>query len=335
MKSENEILKPASQAQVQMAPAQAGPPLVTVFVACYNHSRFVEECLDSVRHQTYTNLQVIVLDDCSKDDSVSVIDAWLRKHRLDWHFIRHAKNMGICATLNEALRMARGRYVSMIAADDVWEPDKISEQVRVMESFPEKVGVLYSDAYQINENGELLPKMFIAAHRSLPEMPEGCIFDTLIDGNFIPAMTTLIRLRCFEVVGNYDENLVFEDWDMWLRISRHFEFKYFPAPAARYRIVGTSMLRTLSVEMRESSYQIMVKCLRSGWLTAQRREDAFDAEHMVARLAYRRKLPGRLSETALVFRRRPSIRNAILLLCVASGLPYRRFEQFRRLICSF
>lgn len=334
MKPNGEILQPVSQAQVKPMHPESGLPLVTVFAICYNHSRFVEECLDSVLQQNYTNLQVIVLDDCSKDDSVAVIDAWLAKHRTKWLFIRHAKNMGICATLNEALRQARGKYISMIATDDVWEPRKISGQVSAMESLPETVGVLYSDAYLISESGELLPKLFIEAHRSFPQMPEGRIFETLFDENFIPAMATLIRRHCFEMVGNYDENLVFEDWDMWLRISRHFEFKYFPAPTARYRIVGTSMVRTRSAEMQESGYKIRVKCLRSGWLTGQRRKEAFDAEHLVARQAYRHKLPNRLSETALVFRRRPDVRNTILLLCVASGLPYRRFEQFRQLICS-
>ena len=93
-------------------------PLVTVFVGCYNHSRFVEECLDSVRHQTYPNLQVIIFDDCSNDNSVSVINGCLKKHRLDWPFISHNRNIGICASLNEVLRLARGKYISMVAADD-------------------------------------------------------------------------------------------------------------------------------------------------------------------------------------------------------------------------
>src|SRR6266508_3803591 len=101
-------------------------PLVTVFVGSYNQSRFVEECLDSVRHQTYPNLQIIIFDDCSKDNSVAVIDTWLKRHRLDWQFIPHSRNIGICASLNEVLRLARGKYISMVAADDVWQPDKTS-----------------------------------------------------------------------------------------------------------------------------------------------------------------------------------------------------------------
>src|SRR6266478_3036286 len=179
-------------------------PLVTAFVGCYNHSRFVEECLDSVRQQTYPNLQVIIFDDCSTDDSVSVIDNWLKKHRLDWQFIRHNRNVGICASLNEALRLARGKYISMVAADDVWLPDKTARQVEMMERLPEDVGVVYSDAFQIDENGATLPQMFIEAQRNFAFPPKGLLFDVLLEGNFIPAMTTLIRRECFTQVGTYD-----------------------------------------------------------------------------------------------------------------------------------
>src|SRR6478672_937834 len=136
-------------------------PLVTAFVGCYNHSRFVEECLDSVRQQTYPKLQVIIFDDCSKDNSVSVIENWLKEHQLDWQFITHTRNIGICASFNEVLRLARGKYISVVAADDVWLPDKTSRQVEMMEQMPGDVGVLYSDALQIDENGKTLPQMFI------------------------------------------------------------------------------------------------------------------------------------------------------------------------------
>jgi len=174
-------------------PKLENDPLVTAFVGCYNHSRFVEECLDSVRHQTYPNLEVIIFDDRSKDNSVAVIDTWLKKQRLDWQFVPHTKNIGICASLNEVLQLARGKYISMVAADDIWLPDKTARQVEMMERLPEDVGVVYSDAFQIDENGATLPQMFIEAQRNFAVPPKGLLFDVLLEGNFIPAMTTLIR----------------------------------------------------------------------------------------------------------------------------------------------
>src|SRR6476620_352355 len=234
-------------------------PLVTAFVGCYNHSRFVEECLDSVRHQTYPKLQVIIFDDCSKDNSVSVIENWLKEHQHDWQFIPHTRNIGICASFNEMLRLARGKYISMVAADDVWLPDKTSRQVEMMEQMQGDVGVLYSDAFQMDENGEMLPQMFIEAHRKFIVPPEGFLFDVLWEGNFIPAMTTLIRRDCFTKVGMYDEDLCFEDWDMWMRISRIFRFAYDKIPTAKYRVVSTSAFRTMLEAMRMSVELLKVK----------------------------------------------------------------------------
>jgi len=302
-------------------------PLVTAFVGCYNHSRFVEECLDSVRRQTYPNLQVIIFDDCSKDNSVSVIDAWPKKHRLDWQFIPHARNIGICASLNEVLRLARGKYISMVAADDVWLPDKTTRQVEMMEQLPEDVGVLYSDAFQIDENGHGLPQMFIETHRKFVAPPEGFLFDVLWEGNFIPAMTTLIRRECFTQVGTYDEDLCFEDWDMWMRISRTFRFAYDKIPAAKYRIVSRSAARAMSEAMCRSEELFRVKYFCRGWLNAEQgRSVALVLDEVVWRLyQVGSHIPLRCKIELL--KQDCSAKTVCLILCSTCGLSFARFQQ--------
>ena len=220
-------------------------PLVSIIAVCYNHARFVIECLDSIRNQTYPNLQIIIMDDCSQDDSVEIIRNWIERYGVECSFIAHQNNQGVCRTLNEALELAQGKYISMIATDDTWLPDKITRQVAIMESMPENVGIIYSDAYQMDENGQRLPDMFIAAHRKFDSVPEGDLLEHLIVGNFIPAMTTLIRRAVYDHVGLYDEKLIFEDWDFWLRAANHFHFAYSTCPSSNYRILATSMARTL------------------------------------------------------------------------------------------
>lgn len=240
-------------------------PLVTVIALCYNHSRFVIECLESIRAQTYTNLQLIIMDDCSSDDSVNLISNWVKRHQVECKFIAHQKNQGICRTLNEALNISKGQYISMIATDDYWMPDKIKFQVSEMESMPATVGVIYSDAYQITEDGQRLPKMFIARHCEFKSPPTGDLKADLIDGNFIPAMTTLIRSTVYDKVGFYDEKLVFEDWDFWLRTTNHYHFAFSKYPSANYRIVSNSMTRTTltnkSGETHYSYFKINKKIL--------------------------------------------------------------------------
>jgi glycosyltransferase involved in cell wall biosynthesis len=302
-------------------------PLVTAFVGCYNHSRFVAECLDSVRQQTYPNLQVIIFDDCSKDNSVSVIDTWLKKHRLDWQFIPHTRNIGICASLNEVLRLARGKYISIVAADDFWLPDKTARQVEMMEHLPEDVGVLYSDAFQIDDNGETLPQMFIEAHRKFVVPPEGFLFNVLWEGNFIPAMTTLIRHECFTQVGTYDEDLCFEDWDMWMRMSRRFRFTYDKIPAARYRIVSSSAFRTMSEDICKSVELLKVKYFCLGWLNPhQGRNLALALDGVVWRLyQVGSHIPLRWKITLL--KQNYSAKTICLIVCSTCGLSFARFQQ--------
>lgn len=305
-------------------------PLVTVFVACYNHARFVEQALESVRAQDYPRIQLIVSDDCSQDDSVRVIRDWLSRHWPDARLIAHVQNRGICATFNEILALAEGKYVSGFAADDVWLPGRLRAHVEFMERQPEDVGVIYGDAFQIDEHGRRLPDNFMAGHRNLPVRPDGWVFDDLVEGNFIPAMTTLVRRHCFEVVGGYDESLAFEDWDMWLRISRRFQFRWWPGITAEYRVLATSMMRTQSVAIQRSIERILLQCLERGWLTGSVRRAALGLEHEKARQGYAERRPGWLRAVWTCFRRNPGARNLFLLVCCLLRLPARwKLASFR------
>jgi glycosyltransferase involved in cell wall biosynthesis len=241
----------------------AANPLVSMIVLCYNQAQFVVETLESVKAQTYPPTQLIIVDDCSTDGSVVTIERWLKDNRIDCTFIRHQQNYGLCKTVNDAVRAATGKYVSMVASDDIWLPDKISRQVEIMEAQPAHVGVLYSDAFQIDEQGHPLPDMFVTAHRKLPEMPQGQILDILIEGNFIPAMTTLIRRSCYEKVGLYDESLRWEDWDMWMRIAHHYSFVYSATPSAKYRHHSKSLMHSDPGRMIKDSFKICFKQLGS------------------------------------------------------------------------
>jgi len=247
-------------------------PLVSTIVLSYNQSRFVVETLESIRAQTYKATQSIIVDDCSSDDSVAIIDRWLHDHGIHCTFVRHQENKGICKSLNEALSVANGKYISMVASDDVWLPDKLERQVEIMESQPVSVGVLYSDAFQMDDHGHALPDMFIEAHRKLAEMPQGLILDTLLAGNFIPAMTTLIRRSCYAEVGLYDESLPWEDWDMWLRLAREYSFVYSPTPSAKYRIHNNSLSHSKRACILKGVFSVCLKQFSLGSLDERQKQ---------------------------------------------------------------
>lgn len=306
--------------------------MVTVIASCYNHERFVKACLESIRAQDYPNLQIIVTDDCSRDSSPALIREWMDPNpSLQVAFVQNGQNRGLCKVLNHALSLATGKYISMIATDDTWEPGKISEQVRVMESLPEKVGVLYSDAYQMDESGAPLPKRFIESYRAFDRMPEGDIHDVLWDGNFIPAMTTLIRRSVFEKVGNYDETLFYEDWDMWLRISERYHFAYSPTPAAKYRIVKTSMSKSSVDKMTMANELIFIKYLLQKRVPKRIQSQAFN---FAVRRAYRQKDAAPAVARGLLtslMRRYNSPRLVYAWLLYVLGLEYRHYEDTLKL----
>jgi len=306
-------------------------PLVSVIAVCFNQSRFVIECLESIRRQTYQNVELIIVDDCSQDDSVAVIRSWLDATQGTATFIAHTRNMGICKTFNEAVAHATGKYVSIIAADDLYLPDKTEVQVELFEKLPANVGVVYSDALQIDQDGTVLPRKFIEAHRELPIMPEGQIFPVLLKDNFIPAMTTLIRRQCFDTVGPYDETLLYEDFDMWLRISRQFCFSFSPKISAKYRILPTSMTRAVMEKngwgALKSNFRIFEKCLQTSELTSEQRTYIGYRLRDIATRMYVEKCEGRNYYLWKLVRHSPRKYSLAIFLCSIASIPSQQFSR--------
>ena len=306
-------------------------PLVTAVVVCYNHARFVAGCLDSVRSQTYPNLQLLIMDDASCDGSPRVIRDWIASHAVRCDFVAHGCNRGLPRTLNEALRRARGEYVAFLAADDLWLPDKTRAQVGALDGQPDEVGVIYSDAALIDEAGRDLPGRFIETYRHFPRPPEGDLLDVLLDGNFIPAMTTLVRRSCWDAVGRYDESLAYEDWDMWLRIARRYRFAFLPEITARYRVVHGSLLSTLKGPRRgdlfATHFRIFEKCLRSGTLRGGQIHRLRNLLTDTAEALMSEDHPHRTSFALRALRYQLRLRTLGLAACSLLGVPHARWTR--------
>ncbi len=309
--------------------SRAGGPLVSLIVVCYNQAPYLEECLESVKRQTYRNLEIIVIDDCSHDGSVAVIKDWLARNDLKTTLLVHSVNVGVCRTFNEALAHSRGKYISVIAADDVYLPDKFETQVRLFEKLPATVGVVYGDAWQIDEHGDPLPDKFIESHRKFPSMPEGRIFDVLLEGNFIPAMSALIRRSCFQTVGPYDELLIYEDYDMWLRLSRDYEFAFSPVISAKYRVVPNSVTRTVLHQGAgglTSDFRIFEKCLKAKGLSTVEQKIIKRRLKGLAFEIYARNCRRRRLYMLKLFWHAPDKYSLSMLLFAAAGIPFRYFD---------
>jgi glycosyltransferase involved in cell wall biosynthesis len=206
-------------------------PLVSVIVPCYNHSKYIEQCITSIFNQTYANIELIVIDDGSKDDSFEKLKQLQKKNTF---ILESQPNMGLSKTLNKAItKYAKGKYVACIASDDYWHPSKTETQVKYFESHPE-MGFIFSKAYKINDTGKItgvLPDV---------KVPE-CSFNTLILNSCIPALTVMINKKAMDEVGLFDEDSYIEDWDMWLRIADKYPFAFVDEFLAYYRLHGTNI----------------------------------------------------------------------------------------------
>ena len=219
-------------------------PLVTVICLCYNHSHFIQEALNSVINQSYKNIQLIIADDFSTDDSKKVIQNWLKDHP-SVAFIVNSENLGNTKTFNNAFKIAKGDYIIDLAADDVLKTDCIEKQLQgFRESKYENVGLIYGNAELISEKGTFIRDYFATDlnRKRLKTQATGDIYIGLLNGtNNLCSVSALIKKETFEKLDGYDENLAYEDYDFWIRASRIYNFDYIDEILIQKRVIETSL----------------------------------------------------------------------------------------------
>ena len=213
-------------------------PIVTVICVCYNHARFVTEALDSVTHQTYPHVELIVIDDGSTDGSGKVIKRWMANHP-DATMILNGKNLGYCKTFNKAYQLAKGEFIIDLSGDDLLMPHRIEEGVTILKKAGEDYGATFSDAQYIGEQGN--PIRIHSEKFPHDTIPSGDVYKEVIQRYFICSPTIMFRKSVLDSLNGYDESLAFEDFDFWIRASRNFKFIYSPSVLVKKRVLSTSM----------------------------------------------------------------------------------------------
>jgi glycosyltransferase involved in cell wall biosynthesis len=250
----------------QCLTSAAGTPHVSVLVTSYNHARYVEQALDSLRHQTSPDFEVIITDDASTDGSADVIAAWLARTGYPAQFIRNPVNRGICANRNTALARSSGAFVCSLSGDDCYEPNRIERQLESFLTQPEHVAAVYSDMLIVDSEGKPRDRSHLDSALDGAVPPQGDLFVRILAGNFLPAPAVMVRRSAIAAVGGYDESLFYEDLDMWLRLSVRFHFVYLPGLLVRCRRHKSSMSNSLSNVplMLSSRSRILQKWLNAG-----------------------------------------------------------------------
>lgn len=191
-------------------------PLVSVLVPAYNHETYVKEAILSIVNQTYgyENIQLIVADDFSTDNTVAI----LSKLADDYSFklIRHNKNIGICNTLNEMILLAEGKFITIIASDDLMHIERIEKQIDILRANP-KIDILAGDCILIDEESSIISKYIQHSRIKLIYYSFEDIF--LKNKPGFAAGTTIIKRDLYSRIGNYDPEFKLEDFYYWLKAS--------------------------------------------------------------------------------------------------------------------
>ncbi|MCS7208241.1 MAG: glycosyltransferase [Fimbriimonadales bacterium] len=208
-------------------------PKVSVLIPSYNHARFLPATLESVFQQTFSDYEVVVVDDGSVDDSVAILQSYGERVRL---YVQ--QNRGTYSTLNRCVAESRGEYLAILNSDDLWMPTKLEKQVALLEANPQ-LGLVHTGGHFIDAAGQVLPGNPLGFE--WPRTPTGNIIEALVRCNKIIASSVLIRRECFERLGGFREDLYGSgDWEMWFRVALEYDIGYIDEPLTMYRVHGAN-----------------------------------------------------------------------------------------------
>jgi glycosyltransferase involved in cell wall biosynthesis len=206
------------------------PPAVSVIIPCYKHGDTVAAAVESALAQTFTDREIIAINDGSPDDTAAVLAPYGDRIR---YF--EQPNTGQAGARNRGIELARGEFIALLDDDDTWPADKLAWQVEAMRSDPEIV-LVYGEDQRVGADGSVLPP----TPRRGYKRPAGRVYDDFLEGCWIASPgQTLIRAAALQQVGGFDASIWgSDDWDLYLRLARVGTFHYENRFALHYRVHG-------------------------------------------------------------------------------------------------
>ncbi len=222
----------------------ASNPLVSIIIPSYNMAKLVLRAVESVLNQTYQNLEIIVVDDGSTDNTKQLLEPYFNKIK----YVYKA-NGGVCSARNAGLRQASGAFIALLDSDDTYMPDKVEKSLKFLQDNPD-FGFVHTDTYLVDSQDREIER-----YQHPKSRYTGWISRQLLKGNFIANPTNFFRRECYDSCGGYEESLFPPgDWDLWLRISKKFKVGYIDEPLSRYSIISNSCFNDLERTKREEQW---------------------------------------------------------------------------------
>jgi len=208
-------------------------PLVSIVIPSYNSANFIPGSVSSVLNQTYSNIEILIIDDGSTDETEKTVQQLTGPIR----YIKQV-NSGPSAARNRGLTESKGKYIAFLDVDDAWEPVKLEEQVAFFESDGD-LSIIATGCMRCN--ADLQPVEIVSLETSTKE--KGTIpFRLLLEKNQLITSSIMIKKKTLDVCGLFDETIQFgEDWDLWIRIAQQGKIGYIQQPLCKYRVHGAGL----------------------------------------------------------------------------------------------
>jgi glycosyltransferase involved in cell wall biosynthesis len=262
-------------------------PRVSVIIPAYNAAAFLPDALDSVLRQTYQDWEVILVDDGSSDHTRSLVESRMPSFDGRLKYV-YQTNRGLPAARNTAIRNARGEFLALLDADDVWLEQRLELGVAELDRHPD-AGLVHGKVARINVVGEFIKYPPCPPRRYL----EGQIAHAIYTRRaHLLCPTILFRKACVDDVGLFDETMrSTEDRDLWFRIAERYQVRYIDQVIANYRISANSMSQNTERMMKWQTFFIEKHRKRGvrgvllareaiGWMFRERGDQEFNAGHL-------------------------------------------------------
>jgi len=222
-------------------------PLVSIIIPTYNRASIILTAVASVEQQTFTDYEIIVVDDGGSDDTRGLLES---RHNDKIIYLRKETNQGLAAARNTGMQAARGEYLAFLDDDDAWLPEKLALQIPILQQNP-ATGMVHCGYTEIDEHGRVL--------RRVQPDKKGRVYHRLLYYNNIVLSGVVVRKGLAARVGCFDENLSgCADWDLWLRIARCCDIDFVDAPLVTYRIHSDNMHKNIH-GMETDTFRILEK----------------------------------------------------------------------------
>jgi glycosyltransferase involved in cell wall biosynthesis len=226
-------------------------PLVSVVISTHNRYHYLKLAVQSVLDQTYSPIEIIIIDNGSTDETRNIEKDFSGRVK---YFYQN--DQGAPAAKNVGIKKATGQYIAFLDDDDLWLPQKTQKQMSLLNEHPE-LGFICSGSFVMDKDGK-------QTGRWIKNEGEEETFESLYKQNFVLLLTVIAKKECLDSVAGFDVSLFSHDYDLWLRLSKRYPFKYMNEPLAHYRKYDQNMSNNINARLKSNLILLRKKEITEG-----------------------------------------------------------------------